>query len=106
MRDHLWIIFLLVWGGRLITGVSNLLPVQETLGEAVWLLVDEQFAVDVLPALSMANIRLLLRATMPLPQLTPEAAVTLVIEHWANRARSRPSRLKRQRAIPCAYTPP
>jgi len=65
-----------------------------------------QFAVDVLPVLSMANIRLLLRAAMPLPQLAPEAAVALVIEHWANRTRSRSSRLRRQRAIPYAYTPP
>jgi SRSO17 transposase len=56
----------------------------------------QQFQVEVLPALSMANIRLLLRAAMPLPQPTPEEAVTLVVEHLVNRTRSRRSRLKRQ----------
>ena len=66
----------------------------------------QQFAVQVLPALSMANIRLLLRAAMPLPQPTPEEAVTLVVEHLVNRTRSRSSRLKRQRRLPCANAPP
>jgi SRSO17 transposase len=66
----------------------------------------QQFAVQILPALSMVNIRLLLRAAMPLPQPTPEKAVTLVAEHFVNRTRSRKSRLKRQKGIPAAYTPP
>jgi SRSO17 transposase len=66
----------------------------------------QQLAVDMLPALSMANIRLLLRAAMPLPQPTPEEAVTLVIEHLVNRTRSRSSRLKRQRIVPYANAPP
>lgn len=66
----------------------------------------QQLAVDMLPALSMANIRLLLRAAMPLPQPTPEEAVTLVIEHLVNRTRSRSSRLKRQRMLPYANAPP
>ena len=66
----------------------------------------QQFAVDVLPALSMANIRVLLRAAMPLPQLTPEEAVTLVAEHFVNRTRSRKSRLKRQKVVPTANAPP
>jgi SRSO17 transposase len=66
----------------------------------------QQFAVQILPALSMANIRVLLRAAMPLLQPTPEEAVTLVAEHFVNRTRSRKSRLKRQKAIPAAYTPP
>lgn len=68
----------------------------------------QQFAVEVLPALSMANIRLLLRAAMPLPQPTPEEAVALVAEHFVNRTRSRASRLKRQRAVlkPNANAPP
>jgi hypothetical protein len=66
----------------------------------------QQFQVEVLPALSMANIRLLLRAAMPLPQPTPEEAVTLVVEHLVNRTRSRRSRLKRQRVIPAANAPP
>jgi len=58
----------------------------------------QQFELEVLPALSMANIRVLLRAAMPLPQPTPEEAVSLVVEHFVNRTRSRKSRLKRQRA--------
>ncbi|RLC90793.1 MAG: hypothetical protein DRI77_14565, partial [Chloroflexi bacterium] len=68
----------------------------------------QQFAVEVLPALSMTNIRLLLRAAMPLPQPTPEEAVVLVAEHFVNRTRSRASRLKRQIAVlkPNANAPP
>ncbi|MBM3136316.1 MAG: IS701 family transposase [Chloroflexi bacterium] len=58
----------------------------------------QQFELELLPALSMANIRVLLRAAMPLPQPTPEQAVSLVVEHFVNRTRSRKSRLKRQRA--------
>ena len=68
----------------------------------------QQLAVDVLPPLSMANIRLLLRAAMPLPQPAPEEAVRLVAEHFVNRTRSRASRLRRQRATfkPNANAPP
>lgn len=58
----------------------------------------QQFELDMLPALSLANIRVLLRAAMPLPQPTPDEAVALVVEHLVNRSRSRQSRLKRQRA--------
>lgn len=58
----------------------------------------QQFELDVLPALSLANIRVLLRAAMPLPQPTPEEAVALVVEHLVNRSRSRKSRLKPQKA--------
>lgn len=65
-----------------------------------------QFAVDVLPALSMANIRTLLRAAMPLPQPTPEEAIVLVAEKLVNRTRSRSSRLKRQRASRNVLAPP
>jgi SRSO17 transposase len=66
----------------------------------------QQFAVQILPALSMANIRVLLRAAMPLPQPTPEEAVALVAEHFVNRTRSRKSRLKRQKLIPARHAPP
>jgi SRSO17 transposase len=61
---------------------------------------DPQLAVELgveveeLPALSMANVRELLRAAMPLPQLTVKGATDLVIEHLLNRSRSRKSRLK------------
>jgi SRSO17 transposase len=54
----------------------------------------QQFGVDVLPALSMANVRELLRAVMPLSQFTPEEATDLVVEHLVNRTRSRRSRLR------------
>lgn len=47
-----------------------------------------------LPELSLANIRELLRAAMPLPQLSVEEATDLVVEHLVNRARWRKSRLK------------
>jgi SRSO17 transposase len=66
----------------------------------------QQFELEVLPALSMANIRVLLRAAMPLPQPTPEEAVSLVVEHLVNRTRSRKSRLKHQRATYDANAPP
>ena len=65
-----------------------------------------QFTVEVLPALSMANIRVLLRAALPLPQHTPEEAVALVVEHFVNRTRSYASRLKRQRAASMPNAPP
>lgn len=57
----------------------------------------EQYQVDVLPMLSVANVRELLRAAMPLPQLSPHEAADLVVKHLVNRTRSRRSRLRRQR---------
>jgi len=66
----------------------------------------QQFAVDLLPALSMANIRLLLRAAMPLPQPTPDQAIAQVTQHLVNRTRSRRSRLKRQGVLHPANAPP
>lgn len=65
-----------------------------------------QFEVEVLPALSMANIRLLLRAAMPLPQPSPEETVAHVVKILVNRTRSRKSRLKRQRTTYNATAPP
>lgn len=53
---------------------------------------EKELGVDHLPPLSMANIRELLRAVMPLPQLTVERATDLVVEHLVNRSRSRKSR--------------
>ena len=55
----------------------------------------EKYETDVLPSLSVANVRELLRATMPLPQLTPLQATELVVKHLDNRARSRKSRLRK-----------
>ena len=51
---------------------------------------------DRLPNLSVANVRTMLRAAMPLPDLTHERAAALVVEHLVNRTRSRRSRRKRQ----------
>ncbi|MEM3565196.1 MAG: IS701 family transposase [Candidatus Jordarchaeaceae archaeon] len=56
-----------------------------------------QLEVEVLPALSVANVREMLRATLPLKQLSPEEAVRLVNRHLLRRARSTRSRLKNQR---------
>ena len=55
-----------------------------------------QLEVEVLPALSTANLRELLKAILPLPQLTLEQATDLVITPLVNRARSTSSRLKSQ----------
>jgi SRSO17 transposase len=52
------------------------------------------YEVEVLPALSMANVRAMLTAAMPLPQLSPEEASYLVVKHLDNRTRSRKSRLR------------
>jgi SRSO17 transposase len=59
-----------------------------------------QYEVDALPKLSVANVRELLRASMPLPQLSTEEATDLVIEHLVNRTRSRKSRLRHRKGIP------
>ena len=55
-----------------------------------------QLEVDVLPALSTANVRGLLKAVLPLPQLTPQQATDQVVTHLVNRARSTSSRIKSQ----------
>jgi SRSO17 transposase len=55
-----------------------------------------ELEVDLLPALSVANVRELLRAAMPLPQLSPHQAAELVVKHLVNRTRSRKSRIKKK----------
>jgi SRSO17 transposase len=55
-----------------------------------------ELGVAVLPTLSVANVRELLRAAMPLRQLSITEAQDLVCTHLLNRARSRQSRLKKQ----------
>jgi SRSO17 transposase len=55
-----------------------------------------QLEVEVLPALSTANVREVLKAVLPLPHLTPAEAMALVITHLIHRARSTSSRLKSQ----------
>ena len=57
----------------------------------------QQFEVEVLPALSTANVRDLLQAALPVPQLTPQQAREMVASHVVNRARSTASRLRTQR---------
>jgi len=57
----------------------------------------EHYEIDVLPMLSVANVRELLGAAMPLPQMSSQEAAALVIEHLVNRTRSRKSRLRKQR---------
>jgi hypothetical protein len=56
-----------------------------------------ELAVDRLAALSVANVRELLRAAMPLRQLSHQEAAELVVEHLVNRTRSRKSRTKKKK---------
>ena len=61
----------------------------------------QQLELEALPALSTANVREMLRAVMPLPQLSPEEAQAQVVKHLVNRSRSTASRLrKRRKAAP------
>jgi SRSO17 transposase len=57
----------------------------------------QQFEVDVLPALSVANVRELLQAVLPLHQLSRDEAMRLVVRKLVNRSRSTGSRLRAQR---------
>lgn len=56
----------------------------------------QQLEVEVLPALSVANVRELLQAVLPLHQLSREEAIRLVVKHLVNRSRSTACRLKAQ----------
>jgi SRSO17 transposase len=51
------------------------------------------YEVEILPTLSMANVRAMLQAAIPLPHLSPHEAAYLVVKHLDNRTRSRKSRL-------------
>jgi SRSO17 transposase len=57
----------------------------------------QQYEIDVLPLLSVSNVRELLRAAMPLPHLSTQEAASLVVKHLTNRTRSRKSRLHKRR---------
>jgi SRSO17 transposase len=57
----------------------------------------QQLELEALPALSTANIREMLRAVFPLPQLSAEQAQTLIVKHLVNRSRSTASRLRHRR---------
>ena len=56
-----------------------------------------ELGVHSLPALSVANVRELLQAVLPLQQLSPEQARRLVVKHLVDRSRSTRSRLQAQR---------
>jgi len=68
---------------------------QKQFGQSPDLLIHYQ--VDALPNLSVANLRELLHAAMPLPQLSPDEAAQLVVTHLVNRTRSRKSRLRHRK---------
>ena len=53
------------------------------------------YETDVLPHLSLSNVCELLRAALPLRQLSTQQAAALVIQHLDNRTRSRRSRLRK-----------
>lgn len=62
----------------------------------------ETYEVEVLPQLSVGNVRELLRAALPLPHLSSEEAAQLVVTHLVNRTRSRKSRLRHTKGRPDA----
>jgi hypothetical protein len=53
-------------------------------------------ASDQLPALSVANVRVLLQVGMPLPQLSAQEAAELVVEQLVSRTWSHKSRIKKE----------
>ena len=57
----------------------------------------EEFELEVLPALSTANVREMFRAALPIPRLSMDDATRTVTRHLVNRARSTQSRRKKQR---------
>jgi len=68
----------------------------------------EELGIPKLPALSVANIKLLLAAVIPLEQFTPSQALRVVFGHLENRARSTRSRHRKQQQERqhCAGRPP
>lgn len=56
----------------------------------------KQLKVEVLPALSFANVRELLKAVLPVKQLSKEQAINLIVKFLVDRARSTSSRLNSQ----------
>lgn len=56
-----------------------------------------EYETDTLPNLSIVNVRTLLQAALPLPQLSSRQAAELVVKHLDNRTRSRQSRLRKAR---------
>jgi len=60
----------------------------------------QQLEVEVLPALSTANVRELMKAVLPLPQLSTDQARHLVAKHLVHRSRSTASRLRNRSNAP------
>ncbi len=60
---------------------------------------QQEFELELLPLLSTANVREMLAAALPLPQMTPELAQQLVTQHLVNRARSSRSRRKKSQKL-------
>jgi len=59
----------------------------------------KESGLDKLPALSTANVRLLLQVVMPLEQFTVDDAIELVTGFLVGRAKSTASRLEKQRSL-------
>ena len=55
---------------------------------------QHELEIEVLPALSTANVCELLRAVLPLPELSLDQARTHIAQHLVNRSRSKASRLR------------
>lgn len=55
---------------------------------------QRELEIEVLPALSTANVRELLRAVLPLPELSLDQARSHIAQHLVNRSRSKASRLR------------
>jgi SRSO17 transposase len=55
---------------------------------------QQELEIEVLPALSTANICELLRAVLPLPELSLDQARSHIAQHLVNRSRSKASRLR------------
>jgi SRSO17 transposase len=57
-------------------------------------MLSEELGVNQLPALSMSNIREMLKAVLPLKQLSKAEAIQVVVNHLVNRSHSTSCRLK------------
>ena len=55
---------------------------------------NDELGIQKLPDLSVANVRILLKAVMPLDRLSPEQAISLVVKHLLNRTKAKKSKIK------------
>lgn len=56
----------------------------------------QELGIERLPSLSISNVRELLKATLPLPQVTQAQATRLGVTHLVHRSRSTACRLRKQ----------